>query len=307
MRLPCLVLVAAFVLAGCSGGTPETSRGLRGSGSGTEAAPPADFSDLDLHATKTTGVLRGVVVDATIVPVPGAAVTVLPGNLSMSTDAAGRFGFADLEPGAYLVRAAMADYAGAQASVQVVAGESEPRATMLVLERVLGTEPYVDALSWDGYLQCSLIAAGFFFTGCMASDVAGDDSRKEDPIGVPPEFLQSELTWDSTQALGSNLCMKHYAIDDDGFEPITDTQERANEACGARPVVQSFDRESLNVTGVGEGRGIERVVWVAYAVDGALGLAFQQQFTVFTHVFHNFVPDEGWVFVTDGPPSVPPA
>jgi hypothetical protein len=306
MRLPCLLLVAALALAGCSGGTPE-ERPHAGSTSGTAAPPPADFSDLDLKATKTTGVLRGVVVDATIMPIAGAAVTLQPGNLSMAADREGRFGFEDLEPGAYLVRAAKEDYAGAQASVQVVAGESEPRATMLVLERVLGTEPYVDAMSWDGYLQCSLIAAGFFFTGCMASDVTGDDSRREDPIAVPPQFMQSELTWQSTQALGSNLCMKHYARDGTDFEPIRDTQDRLHEACGAVPVVQSFNRTELNATHVGEGRGVERVVWVAYAVDGALGLAFQQQFTVFTHVFHNFVPDEGWVFVRDGSPRVPPA
>lgn len=303
MRLPCLLLVAAVIVAGCSGSTPGPAPA---GGSGT-TAPPADFSDLDLRATKSTGVVRGVVVDATIVPVAGATVAVQPGDRNVTTDAEGRFGFSDLEPGAYLVRASKADYTAAQATVQVVAGESEPRATMLVLDRLLGTEPYVDAMSWEGYMQCSLIAAGFFFTGCMTSGVAGDDSRKEDPIGIPPDFMQSELTWDSTQALGSNLCMKHYARDPDRFEPIMDTQGRLHEACGAVPVVQSFNHTRLNETKVGEGRGIERVVWVAYAVDGALGLAFQQQFTVYTHIFHNFVPDEGWIFVRDGAPDVPPA
>lgn len=305
MRLPCLVLVAAFVLAGCAGGSPE--QGPDRQPHETASSAPADFSDLDLKATKSTGVLRGVIVDATIVPIAGATVVLQPGDRNVTADTEGRFGFADLEPGMYLVRAAKKDYTNAQATVEVVAGDSEPRPAMLVLERILGTEPYVDVMSWDGYLQCSLIAAGFFFTGCMASDVTGDDSRREDLIVLPPEFLQSELTWDSTQALGSNLCMKHYARDGSDFEPIRDTQDRLHEACGAVPVVQSFNRTELNATQVGEGRGIERVVWVAYAVDGALGLAFQQQFTVFTHVFHNFVPDEGWVFVNDGPPRVPPA
>jgi hypothetical protein len=301
MRGLSLWLGIALVLAGCSS-APRPPADADG-----EAFPETDFAELDLRATKETGIVHGLVVDAAIVPIVEAAVTLQPGNLSTTSDAKGRFGFADLAPGAYVVRATHADYTETQTTLQVVAGDSEPRPAMLVLQRLAGTEPYVTAMAWQGYMQCSLIAAGFFFTGCMAADVTDDESRRQDAVDVQPDFLQSELTWDSTQALGNNLCMKHYAIDEEGFEPIVDTQGRAAEACGAVPVVQSFDRASLNATAVGQGRGIERVVWVAYAIDGALGMAFEQQFTVYSHLFHNFVPPMDWTFVRDGSPAVPPA
>lgn len=296
------LLLTTMLLAGCSSSpAPGTAPQADAPTPGAEA----DFTELQLEATKTTGVLRGVVVDTAVRPLAGANVTVHPGALQAFADGQGRFGFEGLEPGSYVVRAEAVDFIGQQATVTVVAGDDAPTPVVLSLEAVLGTEPYVDAFAWDGYMQCSLIAAGFFFTGCMASDYTEDDSRKEDFVARLPDFLQSELHWDSTQALGDNLCMKHYARRDSDFEPITDTQGRSAQACGGVPVIQAFDQAHLNATHVGGERGIERVVWVDYAVPQALGMAMNQRFSLYTHVFHNFLPAEGWTFGKDGAPTPP--
>ena len=55
-----VAVLAALTLAGCAANTPS------------EPEPVADFTELDLAATSTTGIIRGIVVDEAIRPVPGA-------------------------------------------------------------------------------------------------------------------------------------------------------------------------------------------------------------------------------------------
>ena len=69
---------------------------------------------------------------------------------------------------------------------------------MVQLTRLPGTEPYVVAMQWDGFLQCSFTVAIAFGTGCLVGDFTDDDSRRFDPIEATPEWLQSELVWEPT-------------------------------------------------------------------------------------------------------------
>src|SRR5688572_24479115 len=101
---PVLLALAllAPLLAGCSGG-------------GDEPAGPDE-----VQATPTTGILRGVVVDAAIRPMAGVKVSVpVPdGSVRNSTTVDdGAFAFAGLEPGAYVVRAQKLGYLDASVSV----------------------------------------------------------------------------------------------------------------------------------------------------------------------------------------------
>src|SRR5688572_410097 len=99
MLRPGLALsVCLVLLAGCaanSGGEPGP------------ASTAGDFSDLDVDATETTGVLLGVVVDETIRPIAGASVVLQggpAGDKKATTDQEGRFAFDDLEPGTYFLQ-----------------------------------------------------------------------------------------------------------------------------------------------------------------------------------------------------------
>src|SRR5688572_7676599 len=106
-----ILLFANLLLAGCSGGDP--------------AAPvdaSEDFEDLGVAPTATTGVILGVVVDASISPIAEATIQVngADGTKTATSDAEGRFAVGDLQPGTYLLQVTHLLYLPAQTSVEVV-------------------------------------------------------------------------------------------------------------------------------------------------------------------------------------------
>lgn len=289
-------ILAASLLAVAAAGCASP-----GEASGPGPTVAADFEELGLSAGTGKGVVRGVVVDPSITPVAGVTVVLGGAAGEVTTDGEGRFGFSDVEPGLQFLHASKAGYTPVQSSVDVVADELEPRLVTLVVERLPGTDPFVVAMVWEGFMHCSWTVGGAFATGCLIGAYTDDNSRSYDPIDGQPTFLQSELVWTATQTLGTNLCMRHYASEDIGGEMLMD------DVCGPSPLVQVADDDRLNATAVGTDFGLERVVWVAgYGHAAAPGVALSQRFNVYTHLFHNFAPDAAWRFSVDGSP-VPPA
>lgn len=278
--------MAAFlvlVLAGCSA-TPPSSE-----------APDTTYEDLGLQAAQDRGVIRGVVVDEAITPLPGAVVT-RTGGESATTDAQGRFGFSNVEPGTQFLSASRPGYTSVQSVTEVEAGVLEPRSVTIQLTRIPGSEPRVVALVWHGFMQCSWTLGGAFATGCLVSDFTDDNSRAFDAIDAEPSFLQSETLWEPTQTLGTSFCMRQYASEDIGGDVLVD------DVCGESPLVQQVDGARLNETGVGTTQGLERLVWVSgYGAPQGPGFALNQQFDLYTHLFYNVVPDPEWRFWRDGP------
>src|SRR5688572_22037468 len=132
------------VLAGCAeDGGPEA-----------DPIEPA-FEELELEATATTGVLRGVVVDEAIRPVGGAEVVVTNGGRNMTTTPDGLFGFAAMEPGTYFLAISKPGFLAVQQSAEVVAGESEPPVLKVVLKADENYNPYVTSLVFDGWIECT--------------------------------------------------------------------------------------------------------------------------------------------------------
>ena len=82
-----LLTLSAVVLAGCAEEIPEEA-----------PEGPASLEALDLEADEGKGVIRGVVVDTSIVPVAGATVSLTDGRTTESQDDGG-FGFGNVEPG----------------------------------------------------------------------------------------------------------------------------------------------------------------------------------------------------------------
>src|SRR3954471_7065827 len=90
------ILLSGTLLAGCTGG----AKGKANSGA------TADFTDLGLEATASTGIIRGIVVDDAIRPLANATVglQLADGKTQNTTSAKdGVFGFDGLAPATYFL------------------------------------------------------------------------------------------------------------------------------------------------------------------------------------------------------------
>src|SRR5688572_6819746 len=188
-------LLVAALLAGCS--SPPSD--------GPEPAEPADFEELDLVATSTTGVIRGVVVDVAIRPVANASITLTPGDQTTRSTATGTFGFESLEPGTYFLKVEKIGYNSTQTSTEVAAGVAEPEIVKVLLTSVPGTQPYVEVLTFTAFITCG-VAVVVSSVGCNTypplGEALGDSVYFPVEFTAMPMWTQGELVWDQTQAAG---------------------------------------------------------------------------------------------------------
>lgn len=299
--------VLAIVLAGCLGG-----------GDGP-AEPEA----------ATTGVLHGVVVDQAIRPLAGANVTVgLPDGTQRSdqTDLDGRWAFPGMQPGTYLVETALAGYFTERTPANVTVGEADPLGVRVVLEVNHTILAAIDAYVFDGYLQCSATAVavrqacdldealGPVCGGLPCGDLSEDQFMAVHGIGrAGMAFIQSELQWDPSSDLGESLRAVPGARD-----PESGAVQDFEGVEGPAPLIVQLSGEVATALGIGTGKDYAVRVFSSYR-DGTappclpapagcpwgVGVAYQQRFSMVTHVFYGFVPPEGWQFGRDGLPPLP--
>jgi hypothetical protein len=205
MRKAVLVL-AALVLSGCS----------QDGGDGGELQD-AGLEDLGLEATDTTGIIRGVVVNEAIVPVPDVNITAVNAATEVvtQTNAEGFFGFDGLEPGTYFVSASKFGFIPVQTSVDVVAGEDEPDVTKLILSVDQALQPYVQVEQYTGYIGCSVTTPSISAAVCGLPGLAEATNNaflKNFRANQPPAWIQMEAIWSSTQPLGGELSMSVTAL-----------------------------------------------------------------------------------------------
>lgn len=232
------LLLAATVLAGCSGG-----------GKGPKESAGPDFSDLGLEATSTTGVIRGVVVDEAVRPLAGALVSTVGGdgkahNATSAVD--GAFGLDGLEAGTYFLKVTKPGYRESQLSTDVVAGLAEPPIVKVVLAVDPTDLPYVAAFQYDAFIACSFTLVLVSFAACgLAPDQTNNAFLVEYKMDKPPAWIQAEAVWESTQALGSSLSL---SVTD--FS--TGTQIGVNGSSGPSPIyttVNATVAQQFNYTG----------------------------------------------------------
>lgn len=299
-----LFLLLIAPLAGCADDAPEV---------------PAD--PLDVRPTETTGIVRGVVVDAAIVPVRDATVTVAGPDATTTTDRNGTFAFGGLEPGAYRLRVERDGYFPFELVVTVEAGLEDPPLVRVQLERDLAASPYATAYQWDGYIQCglSLVAA------CGALDIVGageDRFITSHPTDPDPAWVQSEMVWESSQPVSDELWIWHsYSSKQGAFNGSFGWVQ------GASPLLMVTHAGDLNQYGSNrswEALGVHnditprvfsgsitgtRAPGGCYTAPGVVeycggvGFTLEQEFTVFTHLFYRYAPPGDWRFTQD--PSVP--
>lgn len=303
------LLMVTAALAGCSE-------------DGTEPAgdDPQDLGDLELEATDETGVIRGVVIDQAIVPIGGATVQLLEPARTTETNEKGAFGFDGLDPGTYFLEVDKPGYTEVQQSVAVEAGVDRPEVVKVLLERDPSKTPFVTPFQWDGFIECGLSVIAL----CgVAGDALGDDFVTEHELDTPGvQYLQSEMVWDTTQAVSPNMWLWQEASGEGGCS--------FDNPQGPSPIVINTtygdwgrygDRECFET--LGNTTDIQLRVFSG-SIDGTrppindgcyplvitelcsgIGATIEQEFSVFTHAFYRFEPPEGWQFSVDGPPEVP--
>ncbi len=297
-----LALLAAMVLSGC------TSSG--GGDSGTQSS--VEESVPEVQATATTGGIRGVIVDDRITPIKGAFVEVVGAGKNMTTEADGLFVFSGLEPGSYTVKASHGLYTTAQASADVVAGESEPKAVKIQLLRSVFANPYIETLQFDGFIVCSANAV-FPLIGGVLSEECGEG------VGVPgvgrvggqgnnnvqydftvangARALVVEQVWEATSAAGSAL-----------YSPIS-TEWVCDPLCGGNtfatiegssPTYKMLNNDTIDPLNLTSDRVISIFTWASPDTT-PIGVTLNQKYTNFVTVFYYLPAPEGWSFVQGSP------
>jgi hypothetical protein len=293
-----IALLAASVLSGCA--------------SPSDDAPSEDgptFDDLGLQATSSTGVIRGVVVDDAIRPIAGAKVTLLGESPreAVTTDQ-GVFGFDGLPAATYFLKVHKLGYSDAQQSADVVAGVADPPIVKVQLVADASSTPYHESYVFDGFIECS---GSFVVVGaavCSIPNVLLEQNVTQDNFGVfydlsgKPTWMQSEMVWQSTQALGSAMNLQ-YAWD------CGETLLCEHEVSGPSPLLLTADAEAIDTINGGDYE--EQLFVRAFneglaETSGLLGLTLQQRFTVYTHVFYGYEPPADWRF-SSGQPVPQPA
>jgi len=305
MRGLLMLLIVGMAFAGCAG-EPEPV---------TE-----EIISFELEATATTGVIRGVVVDAAIRPLPDAQVSVQVSNgtVETTTNGEGMFGFSKIEPGTYFVKVSKKGYTPAQSSAEVTAGVDNPPAVKFILEIDLENLAYAVEYSWNGFIECSTTYLALCAVPndgpeivCIVSmgnvclgNVTNDDFIHNFAIDKPPQWVQSEMVWDTTQTLSDRMWLWHsYANEDGVFQgsiksvtgpsplKIASNETEAGEVSLGAPNMLTIRIFS------GDVEGTTPPICVLFC--NGPGVAIQQEFQVFTHVFYNYVPSEEWRF-SDG-------
>lgn len=297
---------------------------LSGCASSPEA-PSAEAlapDDLGLEATASTGVLLGVAVDDAIRPVANASVTArgpTGEQRTATTGADGLFGFEGLVPGTWFVEVSKVAHETAQASSDVVAGESAPPVVRVLLVFVPGELPFHTEVKVEAFVQCIVPGANLcVILNLYPCAVAGwcdpimDDTSYvllyDELVALQrhPDWMQTELVWQSTQSLSPKLAVRPSAHSPDDGAGLDERQDWVH---GASPIVMAWDAERAAEWEMGTAEGVSFEIFGHMdetSAVGSVGFVLNQRVSFFFHAFYGYTPPEGWVFSADGTVPRPP-
>jgi hypothetical protein len=283
-----------------SGGLLGLALLLAGCGAQGDGAPAQSLGDGDGEAT-----LTGVVVDGSITPLAGAYVVVTGPSFqgNHTTDETGEFSFSGLSAGAYFIRASKATYSSVQQSVQVTEqGVSTP--VRVVLEARPELVPYYRGQTWEGYIECSIrVGTGPIGTSIgvnACNDVGEQDVEFIHALdSTTATLFQAELTWQSSQALGSGLSFVA------GPPDCADVDYARQD--GPNPLLHRFFKPDLAAFVITtDGLCFRVFTYTSEESQHFAGVVVAQDFEGFFHQFYNYLPPAQWQFSVDGAPPDPP-
>ncbi|MGB1586400.1 MAG: carboxypeptidase regulatory-like domain-containing protein [Thermoplasmatota archaeon] len=263
MRLLPVFLFLMLALAGCSS---------------KDAAPAPQEEEVP-----EGNAINGVVVTPTIQPIPGAKVTLTPGDAQDTADLFGRFRFDELESGTYRIRAEVDGYEVKQVTVKVTDGETaRPR---IVMEPILPPVARHDTITFNGFIKSNFGQADeasepykehigmdgcecqFYFTVPRYTHTITVEVIWDDAVAVTEPAPQPEYRWSV-----STLSLSHFA-----------------EGQGASPILANLDADTFG--------GID------FSDAGAMTIRIRgdenvpttdQGFQVFVTIWEVTGPPSGW-------------
>lgn len=272
-----LAAAALLLLAGCAAAAPRPAEGV---------SPGA--------------AVEGVIVTGAIVPLQGATVSLAPAGKTAVSDADGRFRFEAVPAGDHFLTATHAGYLPTQAAVTVEDGIAPPL-VQLVLDADRATSPYVEAYSFQGYLDLS------FHAGDVSGSAGGLFGQPRIGTGFTlasrlPDLAQAEMVWTPTQEMSRALQLT--ATPQNG-SAVQTVQAAAD---GPSPLLLRVGASVLQGWGMQGGQDLGMGAFVGNNTPPPLpgvGFAMQQPFDLYAHLFYGYLPPDGWRFTSDGAP--PPA
>jgi hypothetical protein len=195
----------AIVLSGCVGGESASDPGEDG-GSVPIAQGPAAYDE-------NTGGIGGVVTDFEIQPLAGTLVGILGRtDLTVMTDADGRFAFSNLEPGTYNVAANKLGYEAAVARAEVLAGGVTDVHLMLAILPI--EEPYTETIIHRGKIEHGL---GLIRTAtCANCGTAATRYEFKDKVPLTFKGMVIEVEWNTADYLGIDFLDRNDLPSDSG-------------------------------------------------------------------------------------------
>ncbi len=282
------IIIASLLLVGLAGCADE------GAPVQEEEATAADEN---VQATKTTGVIRGVVVDSSIVPIEGALIKVKGAGLDAISLADGSFGFSGLEPGNYFLDVSKSGFVKVQASATVEAGVDKPPVLRVQLTADASYNPHFATQVYKGLYQCgtSVIVVCAAPNILLGQGTTEDSSTPDIYVEAGAMLVQTEMIWESTQAVSPEL---YFEMETIGHECTGGTF--LTSASGPSPIRGRVLNESLASHNVGENCPIYHSVFAGGIAGTPVGFSVQQDFTWYITEFHGYMPPEDWWFTVDG-------
>ncbi|MGB1586380.1 MAG: carboxypeptidase-like regulatory domain-containing protein [Thermoplasmatota archaeon] len=278
-------------------------------------ADGSDSSDAPVMRDSDQGLIRGVVVDAAVVPLEGIDITLAGTDRSTTTDDNGQFTIDDVAPGTYVLEASSLVHEAVQVAVTVVAG-GEQEVTKIQMKRLFVQDAYMDQQEIRGYMNCGY-SAGLSspcildYTqllpvcpgGCAPQlyGIAGDVRRFVVPMNAGWQSRINEIVWDPSTGTSESLGMTI------SFYNRTSSHSYTS-AAGPSPLRHQMDMdpEQDHPEWVPPEGKHDYLVFVNPSRDGSrmpvlggewpVALMVEQTFELFVSTFYFGLPPEGWSF-----------
>ncbi|HJQ93045.1 MAG TPA: carboxypeptidase-like regulatory domain-containing protein [Candidatus Thermoplasmatota archaeon] len=225
--------MATVLLAGCTGGAgPER--------------PPSALDDVEVApAEADKGAVAGLVVDESIRPVVGAAVSIAGVEVA-ATDEKGVFILDSLDPGLVIFAVAAEGFLPIQTSAEVRAGETAE--VRVQLPRDLTPQPYRVTYSHDGFMQAwggygqyelenldggsAICDCRVYFTPEDGASTIVYEAYWEDSVSDPGDLAEFYWVVEQPEGEGEDAgycfspCIEHLGFGSHGFQPGVETYAR---------------------------------------------------------------------------------
>jgi hypothetical protein len=286
----------------------------------------ANKPSVDPAAVPGTAALSGVVVDDAIRPLSGAHVFLDGAGPNATTGADGTFRFPSVEPGAHVVRAVKSGFADGVTQVDVRLG-APGEVVKIVLVADASSIAYADVQKIEGYVECGTDTFNSYFAACGSGNVgsfivcaqtgvcngnvSADRYITIQKFDRTPTFLAVEVSWTSTQALGSSFSVWLGSATKQQLEFYPSTPDVWNITEGPSPLYGTMNATMLQQAGIGKDSWFLSQTFagdsgVTQGVTG-MGVVVQQRFQMFLTSLYGYTPPADWRFVTSGAPPPPPA